>query len=63
MEFRPNESGTPGMDREEGLSSLTPSSKGTIVAHPRKIGAGLEEDWSFLGTDDPAFWLKEPNHD
>ncbi len=63
MEARPNEPGTPGMNREEGRSSLVPSSKGTIVARPQKNGTGLEEDWSSLGTDDPAFWLKEPDRD
>ncbi len=63
MEFRPNEPGAPGTDREEGRSASMPSSKGTIATHPRKTGTGLEEDWSFLGTDDPAFWLKEPKRD
>jgi hypothetical protein len=63
MEARPNDPGMLGTDREEGRSSRVSSSKGTIAACPQKIGTGLEEDWSFLGTDDPAFWLKEPDQE
>ena len=63
MEARPNEPGTPGMDREEARYSRGPSNKSTIVAHSQKTGMGFDEDWSSLGTDDPAFWLKEPDQE
>jgi hypothetical protein len=63
MEARPNEPGTPGTNREEGRTSQVPSSKGAIVAREQKSGAGPEEEWFSLGTDDPAFWLKEPDRD
>ncbi len=63
MEARPNEPGTPGTNREEGRASQVPSSKGAIVAREQKSGAGTEEEWFFMGTDDPAFWLKEPDRD
>ena len=60
MEARPNDPGTLGTDREEGRFSRVSSSKGTVAARTQKTGTGFEEDWSFLGTEDPAFWLKEP---
>ncbi len=63
MEARPNERGMPGMNREEGTTSQVTSSKGTIAARVQKSGVGPEEEWFFLGTDDPAFWLKEPDRD
>jgi hypothetical protein len=63
MEARPNEPGTPGTDREEGHFSRAPSNRRSVSAHPQKPGAGFEEDWSSLGTDDPAFWLKEPEQE
>lgn len=63
MEARLNERGTPGTNREEGTTSQVPSSKGAMVARSQKSGAGPEEGWSSLGTDDPAFWLKESDHD
>ena len=63
MEARPNEPGTPGTNREEGRASQVSPSKGAIVAHGHKSGVGPEEEWFFMGTDDPAFWLKEPDRD
>ncbi len=63
MEARPNEPGMPGTDREEARSSRAPSNKSTVVARPQKTGMGFDEDWSSLGTDDPAFWLKEPEQE
>lgn len=63
MEARPNEPNTPGRNREEGRSSQVPTSKGVILVRGQQFGAGLEEEWTFLGTDDPAFWLKEPGRD
>lgn len=61
MEARQNDRGVSGMQREEGTSSTAPLDSGPITT--RKSGAGLEEDWASLGTDDPAFWLKEPDQD
>ena len=63
MEIRPNEPGTLGTHREEGRASQVRSSKGAIAARGQKSGAGSEEEWFFMGTDDPAFWLKEPGRD
>jgi hypothetical protein len=63
MEARPNEPGTPGTNREEGRTSQVPSNKGATVARGQKSGAGPEEEWYSLGTDDPAFWLKESDRD
>lgn len=63
MEARTNEPGMPGTNREEGRTSQVPSSKDAIVARGQKSGAGPEEEWFSLGTDDPAFWLKESDHD
>jgi hypothetical protein len=63
MEARSNEPGAPGTNREEGRTSQVTSNKGAIVAHGHKSGAGPEEEWFSLGTDDPAFWLKEPERD
>jgi hypothetical protein len=63
MEARPNEPGTTGTNREEGRTSQVTSSRGAIVARGRKSGAGPEEEWFSLGTDDPAFWLKGPDRD
>jgi hypothetical protein len=63
MEARSNEPGAPGTNREEGRTSQVTSNKGAIVAHGHKSGAGAEEEWFSLGTDDPAFWLKEPERD
>ncbi|MCA1715327.1 MAG: hypothetical protein LC781_00240 [Actinobacteria bacterium] len=63
MEARPNEPGMPGTNREEGRISQVPASKGAIVARGQKSGAGPEEEWFSLGTDDPAFWLKESDRD
>ena len=63
METRSNEPGTPGTNREKGRSSQVTSNKGAIVARRHKSGAGPEEEWFSLGTDDPAFWLKEPERD
>jgi hypothetical protein len=63
MEARFNEPGTPGTNREEGRTSQVTSNKGAIVARRHKSGAGPEEEWFSLGTDDPAFWLKEPERD
>lgn len=59
MEARTNEPGMLRAEREEGRSSLVSSSKG-IAARTSNARPELEEDWAFLGTDDPAFWLKEP---
>jgi hypothetical protein len=58
MEARSNESGILRAKREEGRSSLVSSGKG-IAARTPKARPELEEDWAFLGIDDPAFWLKE----
>lgn len=63
MEARPNEPGTPGTNREEGRTSQILSSKGATAARGQKSGAGSKEEWFSLGTDDPAFWLKEPDRD
>ena len=63
MEARSNEPGTPGTNREEGRTSQVTSSAGAIVTRGQKSGAGPEEEWFSLGTDDPAFWLKEPERD
>ena len=63
MEARPNEPGTPGTNREEGRTSRFPSNKGAIAARSQKSGVGSEEEWFSLGSDDPAFWLKEIEHD
>ncbi len=62
MEARPNDPGAPGTNREEGRTSPVTSSKGAVV-RGQKSGAGPEEEWFSLGTDDPAFWLKEPERD
>ena len=63
MEGRPNEPGTLGTIREDGRISQVTSSKGSIAARSQKSGVGSEEEWCSLGTDDPAFWLKEIEHD
>jgi hypothetical protein len=63
MESRPNEPGTPGANREEGRTSRVPSNKGATVARGKKSGVGPEEQRYSLGTDDPAFWLKESDRD
>ena len=63
MEARTNEPGTPGTNREDGRFSRVPSSKGTVAVRTQKNAVGPEEDWFSLGTDDPAFWLKEPDRD
>ena len=63
MEGRPNEPGTPGTIREEGRISPVTSSKGSIAARSQKSGVRSEEGWFSVGTDDPAFWLKEIEHD
>jgi hypothetical protein len=62
MEARFNEPGAPGRNREEVRTSQVTSNKGA-VSREQKSGIGLEEEWIFLGTDDPAFWLKEPERD
>jgi len=62
MEARPNEPGAPGRNREEGSTSQVTSSRGAVVRGQKSV-IGLEEDWIFLGTDDPAFWLKDPERD
>jgi hypothetical protein len=61
MEARQNDRGVSGTERQERRSS-TASPDGSPIT-TRKTGAGLEEDWASLGTDDPAFWLKEPDQD
>lgn len=60
MEARQNDRGVSGTEREERPS---PASLDSSPITTRKTGAGLEEDWASLGTDDPAFWLKEPDQD
>lgn len=61
MEVRQNDRGVSGTEREERRSS-TASPDGSPIT-TRKAGVGPEEDWASLGTDDPAFWLKEPDQD
>ena len=63
MEARSHEPGAPGTNREGGRPSQVTSNKGAIATRGQKSGAGPEEEWFSLGTDDPAFWLKEPERD
>jgi hypothetical protein len=53
--------GTPETNHEERRHAPALSNEGLSVA--RKAGAGSEEDWLSQATGDPAFWLKEPEHE
>lgn len=57
----PDMPGVPGADREEGNS---PMNQPNEAPGPRRADAAtekrsIEEDWTSLGTDDPAFWIKD----
>ncbi|MCA1728498.1 MAG: hypothetical protein LC751_03490 [Actinobacteria bacterium] len=51
----------PGADREEGSSQMDQPNE--VPGSPRAGAAtekrSVEEDWASLGTDDPAFWIKD----
>jgi hypothetical protein len=55
MEAKPNESGVSGDRQERGLAASTAHDS----AASRENVARPEEDRAFLGTDNPAFWIKE----
>ena len=61
MEAESNERGVPGIDREERRHQASPPDNSPIAN--RKISVVPEEDWSYLATGDPAFWLKERDQD
>ena len=54
-------SGTSETNHEERRHSSALSNEGSSVA--RKAGTGSEEDWLSQATRDPAFWLKEAEHE
>jgi hypothetical protein len=56
-----HKSGTSETNHEERRHALALSNEGTSVA--RKAGTEIEEDWLSQATGDPAFWLKEAEHE
>lgn len=58
MEHKP---GTSETNHEERRHALALSNEVSSVA--RKAGTGSEEDWLSQATGDPAFWLKEAEHE
>ena len=56
MEAKPNEPGVSG-DRPERRRRVTSPVNDPVAT--RRAGVGKAEDRNFLGTDDPAFWIKE----
>lgn len=58
MEHKP---GTSETNHEERRHAPALSNEGLSVA--RKAGTGSEEDWLSQATGDPAFWLKEAEHE
>jgi hypothetical protein len=60
MEHTPNKPGASGTNREEGRHAPALLDKDSSIA--RKSGMGSEEDWLSRATGDPAFWLKEAEH-
>ena len=58
MEHKP---GTPETNTKRGATLRLCRTRAPSVA--RKAGKGSEEDWLSQASGDPAFWLKEPEHE
>lgn len=56
-----HKSGTSETNHGERRHAPALSNEGTSVA--RKAGTESEEDWLSQATGDPAFWLKEAEHE
>jgi hypothetical protein len=63
MEAKPNRPGVAGMDHEERRFFRGSPDKSPMTTHYPQTGTEPEEDWMSLATGDPAFWLKECDHD